>query len=150
MSQLLHPTILDDFGLEAGLRWLCDGFGARTGIDVRLNSNFSGRLSEDNETHLFRIAQEALTNVARHSGATHVELHLDSKGDEICFSIRDDGRGLPLEPGERRGMGLIGMRARARSAGGDLTLRSQPGEGVVIEVKIPITANEANTNPVGR
>src|ERR1019366_3627996 len=69
MSQLLRPTILDDFGLEAGLRWLAEGFAARTGIEVAVDSSYSGRLPDESETHLFRIAQEALTNIARHAGA---------------------------------------------------------------------------------
>src|SRR5581483_4378767 len=74
MSQLLRPTILDDFGLEAGLRWLAEGFAVRTGIDVKVESAYSGRLPDETETHLFRIAQEALTNVARHSGARRVTI----------------------------------------------------------------------------
>src|SRR5262249_17377131 len=78
MSQLTRPTILDDFGLEAGLRWLVEGFAARTGTEVAFDSTFSGRLADETETHLFRIAQEALTNVARHSGARRVRMNLDS------------------------------------------------------------------------
>jgi len=138
MSQLLRPTILDDFGLEAGLRWLCDGFASRTGITVNLHSSYSGRLPEETETHLYRIAQEALTNVARHSGAKRVEMKLESQGDAIQLSIEDDGRGLPAAPQDGRGMGMIGMRARARSAGGDVSVRSRPGQGVVIEVRVPL------------
>jgi len=139
MSQLLRPTILDDFGLEAGLRWLCDGFGARTGIAVDLRSSHSGRLPDETETHLYRIAQEALTNVARHSGAKHVRINLEARGDDIHLSVEDDGCGLPAGPaGGRRGMGMIGMRARARSAGGDVSVRSRPGLGVVIEVRVPM------------
>src|SRR5690348_17250079 len=103
MSQLLRPTILDDFGLEAGLRWLCDGFGARTGIAVELHSTHSGRLPEETETHLYRIAQEGLTNVARHSGAKHVTLKLEPRGDAIHLSIEDDGRGLPAAAADNRG-----------------------------------------------
>ena len=140
MSQLLRPTILDDFGLEAGLRWLCEGFAARTGIAVDLQSSYSGRLPDETETHLFRIAQEALTNVARHSGAHHVRMRLDSSGEEIDLAIQDDGKGLPATPANGRGMGMIGMRARARSAGGDVSVRSRPGEGVVIEVRVPVKA----------
>jgi len=140
MSQLLRPTILDDFGLEAGLRWLTDGFATRTGIDVRFDSNHPGRLPDETETHLFRIAQEALTNVARHSGAHHVRMRLDSSGEEIDLAIQDDGKGLPATPANGRGMGMIGMRARARSAGGDVSVRSRPGEGVVIEVRVPVKA----------
>lgn len=136
MSQLLRPTILDDFGLEAGLRWLCDGFAARTGIAVDLQSTYSGRLPDEAETHLYRIAQEALTNVARHSGAEHVQMRLESQGEEIHLTVEDDGRGLPALAANVRGMGMIGMRARARSAGGDLSVRSRPGEGVAIKVRV--------------
>ena len=95
MSQLLRPTILDDFGLEAGMRWLAEGFTARTGIEVDLDSNYSGRLPDETETHLFRIAQEALTNVARHSGAKRVEIKLESNEGQIRLTIRDDGAGFP-------------------------------------------------------
>jgi signal transduction histidine kinase len=145
MSQLLRPTILDDFGLEAGLRWLVEGFAARTGIEATLESSYSGRLPDETETHLFRIAQEGLTNVARHSGAKHVEIKLESGGDAIRLKIRDDGRGLSelstteaQHAGRLGRLGMIGMHARARSAGGDVTVRSRKGEGVLIEVQIPI------------
>ena len=94
MSQLLRPTILDDFGLEAALRWLCDGFTHRTGIQTEFKSALSGRLPDETETHLFRLAQEALTNVARHSGARKAIVTLDSRGGDVCLSIRDDGHGL--------------------------------------------------------
>lgn len=137
MSQLLRPTILDDFGLEAGLRWLCEGFTHRTGIEAEFKSNISGRLPDGTETHLFRLAQEALTNVARHSGARHAMVTLESQGDEVYLSIHDNGRGLPAGGAAPRGMGMIGMRARARSVGGDLTVRSKEGQGVEIEVRVP-------------
>jgi len=142
MSQLLRPTILDDFGLEAALRWLVEGFAARTSIEAALHSSYSGRLPDETETHLFRIAQEALTNVARHSGAKRVEVALESSGDEIRLAIHDDGRGLAgasaPEAGRPSSLGMIGMRARARSAGGDVTVRSRPGDGVLVEVRVPI------------
>jgi signal transduction histidine kinase len=137
MSQLLRPTILDDFGLEAGLRWLCEGFMHRTGIETEFQSDFSGRLPDETETHLFRLAQEALTNVTRHSGARHAVVALASRGDQVQLSIRDDGRGLAPAGAAHRGMGMIGMRARARSVGGGMTVRSQPGQGVEIEVRVP-------------
>ena len=139
LSQLLRPVILDDFGLEAALRWLAEGFATRTGIAVDFESHFSERLPDETETHLFRIAQETLTNVARHSGAKHVRMQLEDRGNEICLSIADDGRGLPAGASTNgRGMGMIGMRARARSAGGDLMVHSRPGEGVLIEVRAPL------------
>jgi len=153
MSQLLRPTILDDFGLEAGVRWLVEGFSARTGIDADLKSNYAGRLPDETETHLFRIAQEALTNVARHASASHVQVRLESRGGEICLSIQDDGRGLspgpPAQPDLSKRpatLGMSGMRARARSAGGDVSVRSRPHEGVLIEVRVPLK-DETDSNP---
>ncbi|HEY3636843.1 MAG TPA: ATP-binding protein [Rhizomicrobium sp.] len=138
MSQLLRPTILDDFGLDAGLRWLGEGFSARTGIPVEFQFHDAGRLPDETETHLFRIAQEALTNVARHARAKHVVMKLETRGDEVYLSVQDDGLGLSAAPTNGRGLGMIGMRARARSAGGDVSVRSRPGEGVLIEVRAPI------------
>jgi len=153
MSHLLHPTILDDFGLEAALRWLSEGFSTRTGIDARLESNFSGRLEDQTETHLFRIAQEALTNIARHSGAAHVEMKLTAEAGEMVLSVHDDGRGLAnaragLDAPSGRGLGLIGMRARARSMGGEAVVRSRPGEGVLIEVRVPLR-DETHSHSAG-
>jgi len=139
MSQLLRPTILDDFGLGAGLRWLAEGFTHRTGIDVEFHSGLAGRLPDETETHLFRIAQEALTNVARHAGATAVRMELATAGGQVRLTIADNGRGLgPQADGVKPGgLGMIGMRARARSTGGDLAVRSAPGRGVTIEVRVP-------------
>jgi signal transduction histidine kinase len=151
LSQLLRPTILDDFGLDASLRWLTERFCERTGIEVDYKSEFAGRLPDETETHLFRIVQEALTNVARHSGATKVAIHLRPDGDAIRLTLSDNGRGLKRSPvqqiappsgdeaGSGVGMGLSGMRARARSAGGGLTLKSEPGGGVTIEVWAPVS-----------
>ena len=148
MSQLLRPTMLDDFGLEAGIRWLAEGFAARTGIEVTVESNYSGRLPDETETHLFRITQEALTNVACHAQAKHVQLRLASDGADICLSVQDDGCGLSTAPVNGRGLGMIGMRARASSAGGSVKVRSRPGEGVLIEVRVPLR-NEAHAHPSG-
>jgi signal transduction histidine kinase len=148
MSQLLRPIILDDFGLEAGLRWLADGFQTRTGIAVTMTSKFSGRLPDETETHLFRIAQEALTNVARHAQATHVEITLEGRPGGIALTISDNGKGFGPDQPAGAGLGMIGMRARARSAGGDVAIQSKPGHGVVIEVRAPLK-NEKDTHPVG-
>ncbi len=147
MSQLLRPTILDDFGLEAGLRWLCEGFATRTGIEVRFDSNLRERLPEDTETHLFRIAQEALTNVARHSGATEVRVDLKAAPPWVTLTIRDNGRGLAPAAARPGALGIVGMRARARSAGGDAAVLSRNGEGVTIEVKVPAGAPDERKHP---
>jgi len=152
LSHLLHPTILDDFGLDAAVRWLAEGFTTRTGIEVSYRSEFNGRLPEEIETHLFRICQEALTNVARHSGASRVEIRLRSEGDQIKLRIRDNGRGLAASAeAERTSLGLVGMRARARSAGGELTIHSTDG-GVTLEARVPAHGllHEEDPHPAGR
>ena len=136
LSQLLRPTILDDFGLDAGIRWLTDRFRDRARIEVEYKSEFTGRLQDETETHLFRIVQEALTNIARHSGATRVSIHLRKEKDEIRLTIQDNGKGISEARGG--GMGLNGMRARARSAGGELKMKTTPGGGLTIEVSAPL------------
>jgi signal transduction histidine kinase len=147
MSQLLRPTILDDFGLAAGLHWLCEGFAQRTGIDMACDTPFEGRLPDETETHLFRIAQEALTNVARHASAKHVRVQLEGAGNLVTLRIADDGCGLTPTPANPRGLGLIGMRARARSAGGDVEIRSRAGQGVVIDVRVPVADSTKSDLP---
>ena len=138
LSQLLHPTILDDFGLDASLRWLAERFTDRTGIEIEYESNFNERLADDTETHVFRIVQEALTNVARHSEATKVRIQLERRDRRIHLSLVDNGKGLQDQPNATAGMGLTGMRARARGAGGELQIASRNGAGVSIELWAPL------------
>lgn len=142
LSQLLRPTILDDFGLEAGLRWLCDRFQTRTGIKVSFESSLGGRLTDELETHIFRIAQEALTNVARHSKAAQVEVKLSSADGSVKLVIADNGQGFEPRTGAGVGLGMVGMRARARSAGGELKVETAAGKGVRIEARIPYRARK--------
>ena len=151
LSQLLRPTILDDFGLAASLRWLFERFQQRTAVDVSFEANFEGRMADETETHLFRIAQEALTNIARHSGATTVRVRLDRVADNVSLEIKDNGRGVSLSPAapappgateQARGLGIVGMRARARNSGGELKVDSKPGEGTVISALIPFRKRE--------
>lgn len=140
LSQLLHPVILDDFGLDAGLRWLTEGFSQRTSIAAEYRSSFQGRLSDDVETHLFRIAQEALTNVARHSRATRVEVSWDETPDgHLRLAIADNGMGLPSAGPERLSpsLGLTAMRARAREIGAGLRLAAGEGGGLRVEIDLP-------------
>jgi signal transduction histidine kinase len=153
LSQLLHPTILDDFGLSAAIGWLAERFTQRTGIEVDYRSEFKDRIGEDTETHLFRICQEALTNSARHSGATTVAIRLEQRGDKLRLTISDNGRGLPDGVAEQRGMGLIGMRARARGAGGTLAIDSVKGKGLTVMAEVPASGarhRQKDKNLVGR
>src|SRR4051794_38573481 len=141
LSQLLRPVILDDFGLDASLRWLCERFGQRTGIQADYKGDFSGRLSDETETHLFRISQEALTNVARHSGATRVQVRLYKRDDRVWLSVADNGKGLrKSDNGKGTSIGMVGMRARARHAGGDFLVHTSDGTGLRVEVWVPADA----------
>lgn len=140
MSQLLRPTILDDFGLDAALRSLAESFSQRTGIEVQYRSDLEGRRLRDQvETNLFRIAQEALTNIARHSQATSVTIELMSRKDEVALAIRDNGHGFDVsEPRASPGLGLAGMQTRSRGCGGTFTIETAPGKGLKVEVTCPI------------
>ncbi len=141
MSQLLRPTVLDDFGLDAALRALAESFGQRTGIEIRYHSDIEGlRLRDETETHLFRIAQEALTNVARHSAATAVEMELKRDGNAIQLKVSDNGHGVQTNHERKRGLGLAGMQTRARGCGGELTIRSEPRKGFSVAVTCPLNA----------
>lgn len=144
MSQLLRPSILDDFGLAVSLESLTESFAQRTGTVARFTSEWPGRLPEDMETHLYRIAQEALTNVARHSGATAVDLTLKERGRFVELTIEDNGRGMvkttPDSPG---GVGLHSMQARAREIGGTIEIiNRRDSKGVRILVRAPIVRCE--------
>ncbi len=142
ISQLLRPVILDDFGLDASLRWLCERFGERTGMKVSFRSNFEGRLRDETETHLFRIAQEALTNIARHSEAKDVIVQLLQEKDRIVLSVEDDGKGF--RQGKRAGTGLIGMKARAQQIGGELLIERVRPQGFAIQVSAPAIQAESD------
>lgn len=151
LSQLLRPVILDDFGLDAGLRWLTDKFAQRTGLKVNFNSSLHRRLDDEIETHLFRIAQEALTNIARHSAASSVNISLREAEDKIWLSIEDNGRGFQQKVVPGSSIGLTGMRARASQIGGELNISSPSSKGVRIEVWVPALeirqdVNEENTH----
>jgi signal transduction histidine kinase len=139
LSQLLRPVILDDFGLDAGLRWLTEKFAQRARVSVAYTSNLTERLHSETETHLFRIAQEALTNIARHSQAKEVQILLEKIPSKVRLSVEDNGCGLPPERLESSSsLGLIGMRARARECGGTLDLQIVQPNGLRIVVEVPL------------
>lgn len=137
LSQLLRPVILDDFGLQAAIRWLTERFQERTRTQVNFQSNFNGRLADEVETHLFRITQEALTNIARHSGATQVEVALQTQGSDVILAISDNGMGLPANKKKVPSLGLVGMQARAAQIAGTFRLSQAALGGVRVEVSAP-------------
>lgn len=146
LSQLLRPMILDDFGLDAGLAWLCEGFMQRTSIEVDYESNLHSRLPDETETHLFRIAQEALTNVARHSGATKVIMTLRGSDEDIRLIIVDNGKGIADLTAGTQSLGMTGMRARARAVGGVFRVIIPKEGGLKLEARIPLPEETAPTD----
>ena len=141
LSQLLRPVILDDLGLHAGLRWLALKSAERLNIEVSYHSNTERRFPEEVETHLFRICQEAMTNIARHSRATHAVVRLHEGRDQIVLMVEDDGRGMPTGANvvlASVGLGMTSMRARARMLGGELEVIDLKPQGLRIRVEVPL------------
>lgn len=135
----LRPGILDDLGFEAAISSYIKNFTQRFGVpcDLLLDRE-SYDLDEALSTTLFRIVQEALTNIARHARASHAMVALQDRGDELMLTIADDGCGLSTAlEGERKTYGLLGMRERVNMLGGRLVIDSAPGRGTHIEVIIP-------------
>jgi two-component system sensor histidine kinase UhpB len=135
----LRPPVLDEFGLIASLQWYARRFIERTGIRVEIRGVEEWRCVPDAEIALFRIAQEALNNVARHSHAKHVRIELRDSANEAMLSIEDDGIGFDPEGErlERIGYGLGTMRERAEAVGGSFEARSEKGRGTRIIAKVP-------------
>jgi signal transduction histidine kinase len=135
----LRPSVLDELGLDAAIEGYVTEFQQRTGIRCRFRSRLGGAdLEPARSTALFRIVQEALTNVARHAGATAVEIRLAADAGRIVLEVADNGRGIPEDKvADSRSLGLVGMRERTRSQGGELTVRRAPGEGTTVEVTLP-------------
>jgi len=139
LSTELRPRILDDFGLVAALEWQGQEFETKTGIQCRFRSSLRETdLDPDRSVAIFRIFQEALTNVARHSGATKVKSTLSKAKKGLRLILRDNGRGISQEEISRtKSLGLVGMRERAILFGGELTIQGKPGKGTTVTLKIP-------------
>jgi PAS domain S-box-containing protein len=136
----LRPRTLDDLGLAAALESQAQEFESRTGIrcTVTLPPELV-KLDADTSTAIFRIFQESLTNVARHSQATSVEARLEQESDRIIFQVLDDGRGFdPEEAKARKSLGLVGMQERALLLHGDLKIEGVPGAGTTMTLTIPL------------
>jgi two-component system, NarL family, sensor histidine kinase UhpB len=134
----LRPGILDDFGLEAAVEWQLQQFRDRTGVAVDLETEVAEEsLSKDMSTAAFRVLQEALTNIARHADATRVRVRIRTTESELLLNVLDDGKGLQTD-GNRRPLGLIGMRERARQLGGSVNITNGPEQGVLVEMRVPL------------
>jgi signal transduction histidine kinase len=139
----LRPTVLDDLGLIPALHTFMRGFKEETGIHVSLSA-FAAveQVNGDKRTVLYRVAQEALTNVARHAQASHAEVKIQKLDGAICMKIKDNGKGFQQNSvlrGKKGGrLGLLGMRERLQMVGGNFAVTSAPGKGTTIIAQVPL------------
>jgi two-component system sensor histidine kinase UhpB len=135
LARQLRPTALDDLGLVAAIGGQVEQL-ERSGLtaELRVEGDFS-ELDDDLQLVVYRVAQEALTNAGRHSGAARVEVALRRDGDAVELSVADDGSGFAFEQSER-GLGIGGMRERALLVGGELTIESRPGQGTTVRLRV--------------
>ncbi len=148
MSYLLHPPLLDEIGLGSALRWYLDGFAERSKIAVSLDiADNMGKLPREVELSLFRIVQECLTNIHRHSESPTARISLHRTADEVILEVRDEGKGIPPDiqvkvvSGEGYGLGMRGIRERLRQFDGRLQIQSS-GSGTVVIATLPDTTKE--------
>jgi signal transduction histidine kinase len=146
----LRPAVLDDLGLATALERYAQEFGRTRGITVTVESAglAGGRLPAAVETSLYRIMQEALSNVARHAGARKVRVQLEHRDGSVALVVEDDGQGFdpaqpPARPTAARGLGIHSMRERAAVHRGALAIDSAPERGTRVSVEIPVTAGPA-------
>ncbi len=146
MMSELRPPILDEAGFEAGVRDLVDDFAQRTGVGGQVGGALLTPLPPDTETALYRVVQEALWNVAKHAGATAVEVELRDLGGSVELTVTDDGTGF--HPASSTSLlrdghfGLVGMRERLESTGGLLVVESVPGAGTRLTARVPRAADQ--------
>jgi two-component system sensor histidine kinase UhpB len=138
----LRPPMLDDYGLQPALRWYAEQFSARTGVAISMRAGAPDeRAAADVEIALFRIAQEALNNVAKHARAKSVVIALECQGSEYVMSVVDDGMGF--RPADERAdrprpkLGMVTMRERAQAVGGRLRIEPRPDGGTQLTVRVP-------------
>jgi signal transduction histidine kinase len=144
ISHLLHPPLLDVAGLASALRWYVDGFAERSKIrvDLEIPEEF-GRLSDEMEIAIFRMIQECLTNIHRHSGGTSAAIRVHEEDRRVLVEVRDQGKGIPLNKqlelssSGRTGVGFRGMRERLRQLGGSLDIRSD-SSGTAVTASLPL------------
>lgn len=150
----LRPGVLDTLGLNAAIEWQAQEFSSRTGIDCEISEQTNYQVDDRNcESALFRIFQEALTNVARHAEATKVGISLSRQNGSLILQVRDNGRGITeKEIKDPHSIGLLGMRERAHVFGGEVNVSGSPGRGTTVTASIPletlhqITHSESSNN----
>ena len=137
IALLLRPSMLDDLGLVAAIEWQAREVSRRSDVEVEVEApEISPELKEEIKICIYRLTQEALNNVARHSGARHAWVVLEKDQRHIGLTVRDDGKGF--DPERSRGLGLLGMKERLRLLHGFLTIQSSPGAGTTVAANIPL------------
>lgn len=137
----LGPSILDDLGLRSGLEWLADRVRVETGLEVELALSGGDRIPSEVAVAVFRVAQEALTNVVRHAGAAHARVALDVSGGELSLTVSDDGKGFDVEAARAhptRSVGLFGMAERVALVNGSIDVHSRKGAGTRVSLRVPV------------
>jgi len=147
LSQLLHPPLLDDLGLAATLDWYLGSFSKRTGIAAELlREEADERLAPEIEMCLYRITQEALTNVAKHANATSCRVYLQRLTETVRLKVEDNGKGFDVRQVMARhlrsGLGLLGVQERVSEFGGTFRIESEPGQGTRLIVELPALPRE--------
>jgi len=139
LAERLRTNLLDDLGLEAALRSHCDEFERRSGIQVDLQLDLDGREVPKNvSSHAYRVVQEALQNVLRHSGSREAFVSIRTEPTQVCLEVRDRGSGFNAEEGASRGLGVLGMRERVELLGGSFHLDSSAESGTLVQARIPL------------
>lgn len=141
LSHELRPIVLDQLGLMPALKALINGVRKRSSMTIEISGDTDSRLPPDLETVIYRAVQEALANTCKHAGASHAAVHVWREKNSICCSINDNGVGLVLSPDgfvATPGLGLIGIKERARALGGVFEISSRPGSGTTLQVVIPL------------
>lgn len=153
-SHELRPTILDDLGWIPAIRFLAEGVSKRASLPIHIETTLSERFSGTTETALYRIVQEALTNVVKHAKANNVWIRAWEEKQMLCCSIRDDGAGfdshLVQTRGGRKGLGLVAMQERLSAIGGTLQIDSIAGRGTEISIRLPLEDDHANSSRTRR
>jgi signal transduction histidine kinase len=145
ISRRLHPAILDDLGLAAALKNECAAFSEQHGIPARFDPfAIPGPVPGDVSLCLYRVAQECLRNAGKHAKAAHVRIALSGDSHEIAMEIADEGKGFDLEKIKGKGrLGLISMEERVRLVNGAFSIRSQPGKGTLVKVRVPLRQGQS-------
>jgi signal transduction histidine kinase len=148
LSHALHPVVLDEAGLESALAVYLPSFQKQTGIRVTYTKTGETRdLDREASIHLYRVVQEGLNNVARHSGSRHADLRLAFEAESVCLEVEDDGPGFPREKG--KGLGLVSMRERAELMHARLELLRGANGGALVRITVPLGVREKEEANVG-